>query len=110
MAAPNIVVLTQQNFEKEVLQSSTPVLVDFWGEYCPPCRALAPILDELAADYGGKLKIGKVNVQEQPELATTYRVSAVPTMLFFKQGQVARQIVGLKSKRELQANVDSLAA
>jgi len=110
MAAENIVVLTQENFEKEVLQASTPVLVDFWGEYCPPCRALAPILDELAADYNGRLKIGKVNVQEQPELATTYRVSAVPTMLFFKQGQVAKQIVGLKSKRDLAANVDGLAA
>jgi thioredoxin 1 len=110
MAAQNIVVLTQQNFEKEVLQASTPVLVDFWGEYCPPCRALAPILDELATDYDGKLKIGKVNVQEQPELASAYNVRAVPTMLFFKQGQVAKQIVGLKSKRELQANFDSLAA
>jgi thioredoxin 1 len=110
MAAQNIVVLTQQNFEKEVLQASTPVLVDFWGEYCPPCRALAPILDELATDYDGKLKIGKVNVQEQPELANTYQVRAVPTMIFFKQGQVAKQIVGLKSKRELQANFDSLAA
>ena len=110
MAAQNIIVLTQQNFEKEVLQATTPVLVDFWGEYCPPCRALAPILDELATDYDGRLKIGKVNVQEQPELATAYNVRAVPTMLFFKQGQVAKQIVGLKSKRELQANFDSLAA
>jgi len=110
MAAQNIVVLTQQNFEKEVLQAATPVLVDFWGDYCPPCRALAPILDELATDYDGKLKIGKVNVQEQPELASAYNVRAVPTMLFFKQGQVAKQIVGLKSKRELQANVDGLAA
>jgi len=110
MAAQNIVILTQENFGTEVLQAKTPVLVDFWGEYCPPCRALAPILDELAHDYDGKLKIGKVNVQEQPELATTYRISAVPTMLFFKEGQVAKQIVGLKSKRELQANFDSLAA
>jgi len=110
MAAPNIVTLTEDNFAQEVLQSATPVLVDFWGDYCPPCKALAPILDELATDCDGKLKIGKVNVQEQPQLATTYNVRAVPTMLFFKQGQVAKQIVGLKSKRELQANFDSLAA
>jgi thioredoxin 1 len=110
MAAQNIVTLTQDNFAKEVLQSPTPVLVDFWGQWCPPCRALAPILDELAQEYDGKVKIAKVNTDEQPGLATEYRISAVPTLLFFKQGQVAKQMVGLQSKPKLKETFDSLAA
>jgi thioredoxin 1 len=110
MAAANIVILTEQNFAKEVLQSPTPVLVDFWGEWCPPCRAIAPILDELAEEYDGRVKIGKVNTEEQPALAAEYGVKAIPTLLFFQQGQVADQIVGLHSKRDLKARFDRVAA
>jgi thioredoxin 1 len=110
MAAPNVITLTQENFAKEVLQSSTPVLVDFWASWCGPCKMLSPILDELAQEYDGRIKIGKVNTDEQPELASEYRIQAMPTMLFFKQGQVAKQVVGLKSKRELQTSFESLAA
>jgi len=110
MAAPNVVTLTQENFAKEVLQSQTPVLVDFWASWCGPCKMLSPILDELAQEYDGRIKIGKVNTDEQPELASEYRIQAMPTMLFFKQGQVAKQVVGLKSKRELQSSFESLAA
>jgi thioredoxin 1 len=110
MAAANIVTLTEQNFAKEVLQSPTPVLVDFWGEWCPPCRAIAPILDELAEEYDGRVKIGKVNTEEQPALAAEYGVKAIPTLLFFQQGQVADQIVGLHSKRDLKARFDRVAA
>jgi thioredoxin 1 len=110
MAAANIVTLTQENFAKEVLQSATPVLVDFWGEWCPPCRAIAPILDELAEEYDGRVKIGKVNTEEQPSLAAEYGVKAIPTLLFFQQGQVADQIVGLHSKRDLKARFDRVAA
>jgi thioredoxin 1 len=110
MAAANIVTLTQENFAKEVLQSSTPVLVDFWGEWCPPCRAIAPILDELAEEYDGRVKIGKVNTEEQPSLAAEYGVKAIPTLLFFQQGQVADQVVGLHSKRDLKARFDRVAA
>ncbi len=110
MAAPNVIILTQENFAKEVLQSQTPVLVDFWATWCGPCKMLSPILDELAQEYDGRIKIGKVNTDEQPELASEYRIQAMPTMLFFKQGQVAKQVVGLKSKRELQTSFESLAA
>jgi thioredoxin 1 len=110
MAAPNVITLTQENFAKEVLQSTTPVLVDFWATWCGPCKMLAPILDELAQEYDGRIKIGKVNTDEQPELASEYRIQAMPTMLFFKEGQVAKQVVGLKSKRELQTSFESLAA
>ena len=110
MAAPNIITLTQENFAQEVLKSSTPVLVDFWGEWCPPCRALSPILDELADEYQGRVKIGKVNIDNQQALATEYGVRAVPTMLLFNQGQVADQIIGLKSKRDLKTTFDRVAA
>jgi thioredoxin 1 len=110
MAAANIITLTQENFTEEVLKSSTPVLVDFWGEWCPPCRALSPILDELADEYQGRVKIGKVNIDNQQALATEYGIRAVPTMLLFHQGQVADQIIGLKSKRDLKMTFDRVAA
>jgi thioredoxin 1 len=110
MSAPNIISLTQQNFAAEVLQSTTPVLVDFWAEWCNPCRALTPILDELADEYDGRVKIGKVNIEDQQALAAEYGVRAIPTLLLFHQGQVADQIVGLRSKRDLKASFDRVAA
>jgi thioredoxin 1 len=110
MAADNIVQLTQENFAKEVLQSATPVLVDFWAEWCGPCKAIAPILDELAGEYDGRVKIGKVNIDNQQELAAQYSVRAIPTLLLFRQGEVADQIVGLRSKRDLKASFDRVAA
>ena len=110
MAAINIVSLTQENFEKEVIQSATPVLVDFWAQWCNPCRALTPILDELAEEYDGRVRIGKVNIDEQQTLASQYGVRAIPTLLLFHQGQVADQIVGLRSKRDLKASFDRVAA
>jgi thioredoxin 1 len=110
MAARNIVALTQENFAKEVLQSTTPVLVDFWAEWCGPCKMIAPILDELAEEYDGRIKIGKVNIDDQQTLAAEYSVRAIPTLLLFNQGQVADQIVGLRSKRDLKASFDRVAA
>ena len=110
MAAPNILVLTQENFSKEVLQSPQPVLVDFWAEWCGPCKMLSPILDELAQEYDGKVRIGKVNIDEHQNLAAQFGIRSIPTLLLFKQGQVADQIVGLKSKRDLKASVDRAAA
>ena len=110
MAAPNIVTLTQENFAKEVLQATTPVLVDFWAEWCGPCKMIAPILDELAQEYDGKVRIGKVNIDEHQALAGQYNVRAIPTLLLFKQGQVADQIVGLRSKRDLAASFDRVTS
>ncbi len=109
MAHPNIVNLTQENFPNEVLQAHTPVLVDFWAEWCGPCKMILPVLDELAEEYEGKVKIGKVNIDEQQALAAEYGIRAIPTLLLFHQGQVAEQIVGLKSKRDLKASLDHVA-
>jgi thioredoxin 1 len=110
MASANIVNLTQQNFADEVLKSATPILVDFWGEYCPPCRMIAPILDELAEEYSGRVRIGKVNVENEQALAVEYRITAVPTLLLFQNGQVVQQIRGARSKKEFKASLDQVAA
>jgi thioredoxin 1 len=110
MAVHNIVTLTQENFKSEVIDSPTPVLVDFWAEWCGPCKMIAPILDELAEEYDGRVKIGKVNIDEHQALATEYEVRAVPTLLLFHRGQVADQIVGLRSKRDLKTSFDRVAA
>src|SRR5450432_943151 len=110
MASPLISALTQENFEKEVLQSTTPVLVDFWAEWCGPCKMIAPVLDELATEYQGKVKIGKVNIDEHQGLAAQFGVRAIPTLLIIKNGQVAEQMVGAKSKRDLKASLDRATA
>ena len=109
MAGLNIINLTQDNFAKEVLESPTPVLVDFWAEWCGPCKMIAPVLDELADEYDGRVKIGKVNIDNEQGLAAEYGVRAIPTLLLFQNGQVAEQIVGLKSKRDLKNSFDKVA-
>jgi thioredoxin 1 len=109
MASPNIVNLTKESFDAEVLKASAPVLVDFWAEWCGPCKMIAPVLDELAEEYGGRVKIGKVNIDHEQELAAQYGVRAIPTLLLFHQGQVAEQIVGLRSKRDLKASLSRVA-
>ncbi|MCL1849023.1 MAG: thioredoxin [Clostridiales bacterium] len=96
-----IVTLTADNFAQEALQSAEPVLVDFWAEWCGPCRMLSPIVDEIGAEMEGKLKIGKVNVDEEPALAQTYGVMSIPTLILFKAGQVAGTSVGARPKEEL---------
>ena len=110
MAAPNIVTLTQENFAAEVLQAPMPVLVDFWAEWCGPCKMIGPILEELADEYDGRVKVGKVNIDQHSGLATEYGVRAIPTLLLFQQGQVTDQMVGLRSKRDLKASLDRVAA
>ncbi len=106
MASPNIVTLTEQNFQTEVLQSPVPVLVDFWAEWCGPCKMIAPVLDELADEYAGRAKFGKVNVDEQQSLAAQYGITAIPTLIFFKGGQVLQQVRGVRAKAELKAALD----
>jgi thioredoxin 1 len=108
MASPLIVTLTQENFAKQVLESPASVLVDFWAEWCGPCKMIAPLLDELADEYDGKVKIGKVNIDEQQALAAQYGIRAIPTLLLFNKGQVAEQMVGAKSKRDLKASLDRI--
>ncbi len=108
--AGNIINLTQENFEQEVLKSSQPVLVDFWAEWCNPCRALAPVLEELSREYDGRVKIGKVNIDQFQELAAKYSIHSIPTLLLFAKGEVTEQIVGLRSKRDLKASLDRVPA
>src|SRR6266566_3157629 len=103
MSALNIFILTDANFDQEVLKSATPVLVDFWAEWCAPCKMIAPLLEELAVEYDVKVKIAKVNVDAHQGLAAQFRVVSIPTLLFFKNGQVVDQIVGLRSKKEFKA-------
>lgn len=109
MAAPNIVTLTDSNFKELVVNSTVPVLVDFWAEWCGPCKMLGPILEELASEYEGRVKVGKLNIDEFPSVANDFGIRAIPTMLIFKAGQVAEQVVGLRSKRDLKANLDKFA-
>lgn len=110
MPSSNIVTLNKANFAEQVLQSSVPVLVDFWAEWCGPCKMIAPVLDELAGEYGERVKIGKVNIDEEQGLAGEYGIRAIPTLLLFNKGQVSEQIVGLRSKRDLKASFDRVAA
>jgi thioredoxin 1 len=110
MASPLIVTLTQDNFESEALKSTAPVLVDFWAEWCGPCKMIAPVLDELATEYQGRVKIGKVNIDEHQGLAAKYQVTAIPTLLMIKNGEVIDQKRGAKSKRELKEILDRAIA
>lgn len=102
--------VTEANFDQEVLQSSTPVLVDFWAEGCGPCKMLAPLLAEIAKEQAGKVRVAKVNGGEHFELAARYHVRAVPTLLFFDQGQVQHTLVGAQSKKNILDRLASLPA
>ncbi len=101
---------TEQNFKVEVLESNQPVLVDFWAEWCGPCRMIAPAIDELAQDFVGKAKVVKVNVDDEPALASQYGVRSIPTLLFFQGGKVVDQLVGAAPKNTLAAKLTSLVA
>jgi len=97
--------LTEQNFEAEVIKSASPVLVDFWAEWCGPCKMISPIVDEIANELQGKLKVAKINVDNEGNLAAKFNIMSIPTLLVFKNGQVVNQIIGAMSKAQLLAKI-----
>lgn len=96
-----IITLTSKNFEQEVMQSNKPVLIDFWAGWCGPCRMLSPIVDEVAKEVGGKIKVGKVNIDEQQEIAKGFEVMSIPTLVLIEHGKVKNTLVGVRSKSEI---------
>jgi thioredoxin 1 len=102
------VILTKENFKAEVLDSKIPVLVDFWATWCGPCKMIGPIIDELAKEYDGKAKVGKVNSEEQTDLAGEYGVISIPTLIFFKNGTPVDQIIGAVPKNGIAKKLDAL--
>ena len=110
MASADVSHVTDANFEQEVLKSSIPVLIDFWAPWCGPCKAIAPIVDELAKDYAGKLKVVKLNVDDNPETPARYGVRGIPNLLIIRDGQVKDQIVGAVPKGHLVKAVDNALA
>jgi len=102
-----VAITGEENFKQSVLDSSIPVLVDFWAQWCAPCLAAAPIVEELSGEYEGKIAFAKVNVEDNSAIAAKYGIAAIPTMLIFKNGQPAQQIVGLKPKKDLKKMLDA---
>lgn len=101
------VIFTDKNFQEEVLESKLPVLVDFWAEWCAPCRIVSPIVEELAKEYEGKLKVGKLNV-DQNQVASHYGIMSIPSLLIFKNGQVVKTMIGAQSKDNFKKEIDSV--
>jgi thioredoxin 1 len=110
MDASSVITLTEANFQQEVLSSSQPVLVDFWAPWCGPCRMIAPIVESLAADFAGQVKIAKLNTDQFDRLATQHHIQAIPTLLIFKDGQVIDKIVGVMPKTELAEKLNAILA
>jgi thioredoxin 1 len=101
--------INQSNFETEVLKSNQPVLVDFWAEWCGPCKMLAPVLDEIAKEHADRIKVAKVNVDDNPALAERYDIQSIPTLLYFAKGEVRNQTIGVASKKKIVDNLEALA-
>jgi thioredoxin 1 len=103
-----VIILDEDSFNTEVLKSEIPVVVDFWAEWCPPCRMIAPIIEELAREYEGKVKIAKLNVDENPAKATEYKVMSIPNLKFFKEGKVVDEIVGVVPKEQIKRKIENV--
>jgi thioredoxin 1 len=110
MAGENIVTINEQNFGQEVTSSNVPVMLDFWAEWCGPCKMIAPSLSELADEYKGRVKIGKVNVDENQSLAVKFHISGIPAVFMMKGGEVIDQLVGARSKKDFKAMIDRAIA
>jgi thioredoxin 1 len=106
MASEKVQTLTDGNFDQSVIKAAQPVLVDFWAEWCGPCRRLAPTVDELATDYDGRVTVGKLNVDDNPNVASRYSIRGIPTLLLFKGGEIVEQVVGLADKSSLKKLLD----
>lgn len=102
--------LTDETFDKDVVQRSEPVLVDFWAPWCGPCRMLSPIIEELATEYAGKIRVAKINTDDHQNSAGRFKISAIPALLFFKGGAVVEQLIGVHSKAEIKKTLDSMLA
>ncbi|MCG8407419.1 MAG: thioredoxin [Phycisphaerales bacterium] len=109
MAGADTLEFTDANFESDVLQSETPVLVDFWADWCMPCRALGPTIDEIATEYKDKVKVGKMDTEANPETPVKYNIQSIPTILLFRGGEVIHKFRGLTSKKDFQAALDTAA-
>lgn len=101
-----VVTVTETNFDQDVLKSDKPVLVDFWASWCGPCRMVSPIVDEIGNESDGRYRVGKVNVDEQPDLAARYNVMSIPTLMVFKNGELAKTSVGVRSKQDILSMLD----
>lgn len=106
MASEQIIEITDDNFQAEVAESDLPVLVDFWAEWCGPCRAIAPLVEQLATEYAGKLKVAKLNVDNARQTAVKFGIQSIPTLLIFKGGEVTGKIAGARSKVDMKAAID----
>lgn len=110
MAAENVLELTDANFKDEVESSHKPVLVDFWAEWCMPCRMLSPTIDKLASEHGDKIKVGKVNIDHNQQVSVNHGINAIPTVLIFKGGEVVKRFVGITSEGDLTAAINEIAS
>ncbi len=108
MASENVIEITDDNFEAEVKNSDIPVLLDFWAEWCMPCKMLAPVIDEIAQEYAGRIKVGKLDTDNARDAALEFGISAIPTVIIFSGGEVAQRFVGLQQKADLAAAIDEV--
>lgn len=104
----NVIIFTNDTFTHEVLSSSTPVVVDFWAPWCGPCRMLSPLVEKLASDFEGQAKVGKLNIDDYPEIASQYGIQAIPTLVFFQQGQIVDRVVGVLPQSLLNEKLNAL--